>query len=36
VRQILKAMAALTAVLASAPAIAGWEPAKPVEADRQL
>src|ERR1700744_6240587 len=27
----MKAAAALTAVLASAPAIAGWEPTKPVE-----
>jgi putative tricarboxylic transport membrane protein len=31
VRHLLKAAAALTALLASAPAIAGWEPTKPVE-----
>ena len=31
VRQIIRAAAALTAVLASAPAVAGWEPTKPVE-----
>src|ERR1700674_5470186 len=31
VRNIMKATAALAAVLASAPAIAGWEPTKPVE-----
>jgi tripartite-type tricarboxylate transporter receptor subunit TctC len=31
VRNIMKATVALTAVLASAPAIAAWEPTKPVE-----
>src|ERR1700744_1864156 len=31
VRNFVRAAAALTAVLASAPAIAGWEPTKPVE-----
>ena len=31
VRKVMKAAAALTAMLASAPAIAGWEPTKPVE-----
>jgi putative tricarboxylic transport membrane protein len=31
VRNFVKAAAALTAVLVSAPAIAGWEPTKPVE-----
>jgi tripartite-type tricarboxylate transporter receptor subunit TctC len=31
VRQIIRGAAALTAVLASAPAVAGWEPTKPVE-----
>src|SRR6185369_11092673 len=31
VRNFVKAAAALTAVLASAPAMAGWEPTKPVE-----
>jgi putative tricarboxylic transport membrane protein len=31
VRNIIKATAALTAMLASAPAIAGWEPTKPIE-----
>ena len=30
-RNFVRAAAALTAVLASAPAIAGWEPTKPVE-----
>ena len=30
-RLVIKAAAALTAVLASAPAVAGWEPTKPVE-----
>ena len=28
---MFKAAAALTAILASAPAMAGWEPTKPVE-----
>ena len=31
VRHVMKAAAALAAMLASAPAIAGWEPTKPVE-----
>jgi putative tricarboxylic transport membrane protein len=31
VRDTIKAVAALTAMLASAPAIAAWEPTKPVE-----
>ena len=31
VRHTMKTVAALTAMLASAPAIAGWEPTKPVE-----
>jgi len=31
VRHVMKAAAALTAVLVSAPAAAGWEPTKPVE-----
>jgi putative tricarboxylic transport membrane protein len=31
VRHVMKAAAVLTAMLASAPAIAGWEPTKPVE-----
>src|SRR5260370_13064642 len=31
VRNITKAMAALAAMMMSAPAIAGWEPTKPVE-----
>ena len=30
-RNIIKATVALTAMLASAPAIAAWEPTKPVE-----
>ena len=30
-RLVIKAAAALTAILASAPAVAGWEPNKPVE-----
>ena len=30
-RNIVKSAAALTLVLVSAPAIAGWEPTKPVE-----
>ncbi|MGA7804392.1 MAG: tripartite tricarboxylate transporter substrate binding protein, partial [Bradyrhizobium sp.] len=30
-RQIIKAAAALAALLAGAPAVAGWEPSKPVE-----
>jgi hypothetical protein len=31
VRSLIKAAAALTSVLALSPAVAGWEPAKPVE-----
>jgi tripartite-type tricarboxylate transporter receptor subunit TctC len=31
VRLVIKAAAALTAILTSAPAVAGWEPTKPVE-----
>src|SRR5579885_1222851 len=31
VRKMIKAAAAMTAMLATAPALAGWEPAKPVE-----
>src|SRR5437868_12155646 len=31
VRNIMKSAAALTAMLASVPAVAGWEPSKPVE-----
>ena len=30
-RLVIKAAAALTAILTSAPAVAGWEPTKPVE-----
>src|SRR5579885_490586 len=31
VRKMIKAAAAMTAMLATAPALAGWEPTKPVE-----